>query len=161
MNLFKKLSKTSAESKRLMAIRIIGWGLPVALIPGLRFTQDNDKKPSLRKELFVRDFTAYSVGTGIYFAALTGAKKAINAPLAKNLSKNKKMILPEVASTTSFCLWSGLIAPKISKKFNNSVKPSSKSVSEVEDKSIEKKNVNFSHRLKTPYNTSVYSSFKI
>ncbi|MDD3688361.1 MAG: hypothetical protein PHE56_16575 [Bacteroidales bacterium] len=116
MSILTGIKKLSNESKRLLAIRTVGWGLPLTLIPLLRFVEDKDKKPSLRKELFFRDFASYFVGTGIYFGALYGALKAFKSPAIKKLSKNIKMIAPEIIATTSFCLWSGVIAPKLSKK---------------------------------------------
>lgn len=175
VDLVKKLvnqhKNLTPEGKRLRYIRVIGWGLPVALIPSLRFAQDSDKSPSLRKELFVRDFSSYSIGTGIYFGALYGAFKAVKSPIIKNLSKNKKMILPEVIATASYCLWSGIIAPKLSKKFNKKAHKNNISdnknelMPHIKVKPMNQKDINFAHKFKinsaTAYNSNVYSRFKI
>lgn len=165
MNLLKKFNKLTNETKRLIGVKAIAWGMPVSLIPALRYMQDSDKKPSLRKELFVRDFGAYSVGTGLYMGASYGLGKALKTPKAQklNLSKNKKVLLPEFAAGSLFCLWSGVFAPKFSRKLNHR-KDSAESDNKVANKVGQQetaKQVNFSHRLNSFPMNSTYSKFRI
>lgn len=88
-----------------MAERVVTWGLPMMLIPALRFFQDSEKPEQMRKELFVRDFSSYAVGVGLYmlsFAALAGKKTA-------------NSLKPVIGGVLSFSVWSGALAPKFSK----------------------------------------------
>ncbi len=107
-NIIKKF-KTDEK----VAIQGVTWGLPLAMIPSLRFAQDVDKPKKDRNELFLRDFTSYAVGVGLYAVSAFPLTKKLDK--VKDLSPFKKSVLPIAAGTTAFSIWSGVFAPKLSK----------------------------------------------
>lgn len=62
--LHKLLNGPLNEGRRQFLEMIIWWGIPPLVVPALRWTQD---PPEQRWNLFIRDFTTYSLGTGIFF----------------------------------------------------------------------------------------------
>ncbi len=62
--LHKLLNGPLNEGRRQFLEMIIWWGIPPLVVPALRWTQD---PPEHRWNLFIRDFTTYSLGTGIFF----------------------------------------------------------------------------------------------
>lgn len=154
----------SVEDQRLDAIRIIGWGMPIAFVPSLRYMQDKDKPKALRKELFVRDFASYSVGTALYALTIVASRKMVSLPkINKKLSENVSKLLPDVIAVSSFCIWSGIFGPKFSKKLQPKLKINKTTQPEIE--TIKQKNINFTRRLQSykpiTVNSKLYSDFKI
>ena len=107
-----RLALNTIKKRELIAERAVTWGLPLAIIPSLRYVEDHDKPAKIRKELFVRDFTSYAVGLGIYLATLIPLTKIVKTAA---ISDFKKHMIPVTAAATAFCVWSGMIAPKLSK----------------------------------------------
>lgn len=108
--------------------RSVCWVMPMSFVPALRTIGDRDKDKRTRKELFLRDLSAY---TGSCLAFYTGslliAKKAIKfKPIAKKVkqitSKNKlisESVLQSFVGGTCSVLWSSFGALKLSKAIAN------------------------------------------
>ncbi len=97
------------------------WITPPLAIPALRYFQD---PPELRKTLFVRDFTTYSIGAGIFL--LTGwlTHTALKASgIIKNPSVLK--LAAFLTALTANLLYAGVGAIKLSQRLNPAQKAAS------------------------------------
>lgn len=90
---------------------LLTWGGPPMVIPALRFFQDDPKD---RKELFIRDFGTYSIGTIVFFSAKIASNKILKKT---NLVKDKELqdLISFSTALISNFLYAGIGAVKISK----------------------------------------------
>ncbi len=94
------------KEKEKWAEMAIIWGVPTVAVPSLRYVNDADKPENIRKELFLRDFAGYSIGSAIFLGGLWF--------LSEKVKKVKNLTAIAIASTAS-AVWCGFIDPKISK----------------------------------------------
>lgn len=111
---------TPARAKQLE--RIMTWGTPALVIPALRFTIDSKKRPEMSKELFVRDFTTYSIGSSLFFIGsyvgdkLFSAMKVFKEPYKKNFASF-------LIGLAGYLLYSGIGALYVSEALSKKKKP--------------------------------------
>ncbi len=78
-----KPTRTNIAKKSTPIELFLTWITPAIFVPMGRFVEDKDTSLSKKKELFVRDFTTYSIGASLYFAG---------RGIVKGLTKNNKSL---------------------------------------------------------------------
>ncbi|MCA9799171.1 MAG: hypothetical protein KC474_06440 [Cyanobacteria bacterium HKST-UBA04] len=97
---------------------LMTWVTTPIVVPAARFFID---PPQRRKQLFVRDFSTFVLGSGIYFLTLMSAstllKKAVPA-----LSPPMKQFIPFLIGMTAYCGFSIFGVRKICQQFDQTYK---------------------------------------
>ena len=95
--------------------RVITWAGPPLIIPALRFSRDD---PEHRNELFVRDFSSWSIGSAGFLGG-SALSAILLKKLPQKLSNTTIRLTSFLVGFTIYCLYSGIGALKLSKWFNN------------------------------------------
>ncbi len=115
MSLSKLFGKLTP--KKLHAIEtLVTWGAPPVFIPLLRLYQD---PPKQRWKLFARDFSTYSVGTGLFFLTGLGVHRLLSKT-ALIPHQPTRRLLSFMAAITANVLYAGIGAVKLSERINSS-----------------------------------------
>jgi hypothetical protein len=106
---------TPQKTERL--IQTLTWVAPAAVIPTLRFVQDTRQRPEMSKELFVRDFTTYSIGAALFLGLSIASEKLYQSLKLFKGNNNKIKFAAFMTGLVPYLLYSGIGALKIAEKF--------------------------------------------
>ena len=117
-NLKKNMGSFVSNVSPKTAETSIIWGTPL-MIPPLRYFQDEEKPQKLRKELLYRDFSTYSVGTGVYFAIKFLVSKLLESKQFNKVSNSSKNLVGVMIGMTAYVMYNAIGAIKTSKMLTN------------------------------------------
>lgn len=157
-----KLTASITPNKARAIETVVTWAGPALFIPTLRFPLD---KPEDRKELFVRDFSTYAVGSMIFLGTMGLTGLLLKKVSPAKITPQVKRLISFFAAFASYVLYCGIGAVKLSKNFTKN--PRERALPVINFRNVERTQTKPTLNLKfksgtlanTPHNKFNFASY--